>query len=71
MVTQQLVPPSQTAQRPLTPGAETAADILVVFGITGDLAIRQQSHCGSAQHTKLRIPIHDDCELCNRYFPGS
>jgi glucose-6-phosphate 1-dehydrogenase len=38
MATQQLAPPPQPAQNTLTPSAETTADILVVFGITGDLA---------------------------------
>jgi glucose-6-phosphate 1-dehydrogenase len=37
-VTQQLATPPQTAGQPRTSGAETSADILVVFGITGDLA---------------------------------
>jgi glucose-6-phosphate 1-dehydrogenase len=37
-VTQQLATPPQTAARPRTSSADTTADILVVFGITGDLA---------------------------------
>jgi glucose-6-phosphate 1-dehydrogenase len=38
MATQQLAPPPQPAHNPSTPNAKTSADILVVFGITGDLA---------------------------------
>jgi len=37
-VTQQLATPPQTAASPRASGADTTADILVVFGITGDLA---------------------------------
>ena len=38
IVTQQLVSPPQTAKRPENSNSEANADILVVFGITGDLA---------------------------------
>jgi glucose-6-phosphate 1-dehydrogenase len=37
-VTQQLATPPRTVGQPRTTGADTTADILVVFGITGDLA---------------------------------
>jgi glucose-6-phosphate 1-dehydrogenase len=38
MVTQQLVTPRQPAERPGASGADTTADVMVIFGITGDLA---------------------------------